>query len=134
MNLHIDSHWKWAAMDSDGAWTFYADKPGIEGHEWQPTISAGESIPGKQYITVSSIVRGFPHLTNWHESLHRIINNQLVKFELPKESPAVIRAREILEEIGIVDVQGASADQLKPLVKIIEALNYYVTRFYNIKE
>jgi len=36
------------------------------------------------------------------------------------EPPAVTRAREILEECGIVDVQGTPADQLRPLVEVIE--------------
>ena len=130
MNLNIDSRWKWAAMDADGKWAFYVAKPFIDHDEWAPMTSVEQAIPGRQYITVSSIVRGFPHLTNWHESLHRIINNQLVKFELPKESPAVIRARKILEEIGIVDVQGTPADQLKPLVDLINAYNFYRKKAY----
>ena len=36
------------------------------------------------------------------------------------EPPAVTRAREILEECGIVDVQGTPADQLRSLVELIE--------------
>ena len=36
------------------------------------------------------------------------------------EPPTVTRAREILEECGIVDVQGTPADQLRPLVELIE--------------
>jgi len=36
------------------------------------------------------------------------------------EPSAVTRAREILEECGIVDVQGTPADQLRPLVEVIE--------------
>ena len=37
------------------------------------------------------------------------------------EPPAVTRAREILEECGIVDVQGTPADQLRPLVELVES-------------
>lgn len=120
MNLSIDKKWKWAAMDRDGQWTFYVDKPFIGHDEWTPTISAEESIPGRLFVTVSTIVNGFPYCHDWRDSLHQIINNQLVKFELPKEPPAVIRAREILEECGIVDVQGTPADQLQPLIDLIE--------------
>ena len=36
------------------------------------------------------------------------------------EPPAVTRAREILEECGIVDVNHTPADQLRPLVEVIE--------------
>jgi len=36
------------------------------------------------------------------------------------EPPAVTRAREILEECGIVDVNHTPADQLRPLVELIE--------------
>jgi len=39
----------------------------------------------------------------------------------PKTEPsAVTRAREILEECGIVDVQGTPVEQLRPLVEVIE--------------
>jgi len=123
MNLNIDSRWKWAAMDADGKWSFYVVKPFIDHDEWAPMTSVEQAIPGRQYITVSSIVKGFPQLTNWRESLHRIVNNQLIRFELPKEPPAVIRAREILEECGIVDVQGTPADQLKPLTSLLEEIS-----------
>ena len=36
------------------------------------------------------------------------------------EPPAVTRAREILEECGIVDVNQTPTDQLRPLVEVIE--------------
>ena len=44
----------------------------------------------------------------------------LSKGRVDSEPPAVTRAREILEECGIVDVQGTPADQLRPLVELIE--------------
>lgn len=40
--------------------------------------------------------------------------------EKKPEPSAVTRAREILEECGIVDVQGTPAEQLRPLVEVIE--------------
>lgn len=39
------------------------------------------------------------------------------------EPPAVTRAREILEECGIVDVQGTPADQLRPLVELVKRMH-----------
>jgi len=39
------------------------------------------------------------------------------------EPPAVTRAREILEECGIVDVNQTPADQLRPLVELIEGVD-----------
>jgi len=49
----------------------------------------------------------------------REVNTQQGKVE----PPVVTRAREILEECGIVDVQGTPADQLRPLVELIESRN-----------
>jgi hypothetical protein len=50
------------------------------------------------------------------------------------EPPAVTRAREILEECGIVDVQGTPADQLRPLVELVEELNTRRLEKYNAPE
>jgi len=52
----------------------------------------------------------------------------------PEEPPAVTRAREILEECGIVDVQGTPAEQLRPLVELIEELNTRRLEKYNAPE
>ena len=44
-------------------------------------------------------------------------------FTCGDEPPAVTRAREILEECGIVDVQGTPADQLRPLVELVKRMH-----------
>ena len=122
--MKIDSRWKWAAMDRNGDWWFYAEQPTKRANQWNT-----DGLPG------SDRIEGFVFPTcDWKDSLHQLIDGELVKYQEEAEPPAVTRAREILEECGIVDVQGTPADQLKPLVELIEELNTRRLKKYNAPE
>jgi hypothetical protein len=70
MKLQLDKKWKWAAMDAGGEWCIFEYEPKKYGNEW--FHSTGECI------NIDGIVGDLP-TTPWQDSLHRIINGELVK-------------------------------------------------------
>ena len=110
--MKIDSRWKWAAKDKDEVWFLYSEKPHLSNSVWMRSATGAHTNIPKGIITMLPCF--------WQDSLHQIIDSELIKYQEEAEPPAVTRAREILEECGIVDVQGTPADQLRPLVEVIE--------------
>ena len=117
--MKIQERWKWAAMDSDEKWHLYEARPKKHADEWRPP-----SLPlaGKYTSVPNGLFSDAPQC-DWQNSLHQIIDGEMVKYCDAPEPPAVTRAREILEECGIVDVQGTPVEQLRPLVELVKRMH-----------
>lgn len=64
--ITVDSGWKWAAMDSNGVWYLYTNKPNLAETQWT-------SIEG--CYTQLGVILVFGK--NWKDSLHKVENNKL---------------------------------------------------------
>ena len=68
--MKIKSRWKWAAMDENGDWWMHCDRPRRNGKSWEV---AGDGVVWW--------AKGFemPEVSDWKDSLHQIVNGELIK-------------------------------------------------------
>jgi len=71
--MKIKDCWKWAAMDADGEWFLYMERP----HQEDESIWKTKS--GRDCQSVISFLTDLPKISDWKESLHQIIDGELVK-------------------------------------------------------
>lgn len=70
--MKINDKWKYTAMDESGHWHLYVDKPTLDSRSWNThgdytRVLLGVFAPGS-----------FPYC-DWKDSLHQIIEGELVK-------------------------------------------------------
>jgi len=78
---------KWAAMDDDGGWCAFIDKPSPRIHGWF-TGGRGSTEGGAD---MGEIFGDIPYQGDWKDSLHQIISGKLVKYvDVPGDGEKVI--------------------------------------------
>jgi hypothetical protein len=82
--MKIKDCWKWAAMDADGDWFFYEDRPVVKGNQWYAYA--------KECHAVSNFLEDLAEISGWKDSLHQIIDGELVKhIELKVDDKVMVR-------------------------------------------
>jgi hypothetical protein len=84
--MKIKDCWKWAAMDADGEWFFYEDHPVVKGNQWYAYA--------KGCHDVSNFLEDLAEISDWKDSLHEIVNGELVKhIELKVDDKVMVKLK-----------------------------------------